>query len=266
VDQLVRATAESFLAATPSRRSLEPEAISRLNAGLLANDSQLEGDLVQPDNLLAAESFVPETVRYGGPALLPANLDYFQLSSAHTFLFRDNTAGLAKNQLLPVAMLELLRPTLGLATSREELLELTRYAAIWAKESGALFVGRGNEAYDRSAPLFRAKVRGRLDNWLACSEGWGPPLAAGGRRLAWEARDLPLPRRQDIAIGQIHMMANRLGLSNLEEIYLGQILVRSLEDLLDGDRELEARVAARFAATDEPEPLAAVRAASLQLA
>lgn len=265
VGDLVRRTAESFFAASPSLLSLAPEDIRRTNANLAANDSQLEGDPVQPDNSLLAAPFVPEAGRYGGAELLPANLDYFQLSSAHVFYFRDLGAGLAKTQLLPLSLLELLRPALGFASCREELLDLARYAAVWAKESGDLFVQRGNEAYERSAPHFHGKIRGRLENFLAGREVWGPPLSAGARRLAWEARDLKPERRRTLAVGQIHMLANRLGLSNAEEIYIGQILARSLDDLL-AEPELAARLAGRLAMTAEPEPLAAAVEASFAFA
>jgi hypothetical protein len=266
LDELVRRTAESFLAASPSRASRDPEEIRRTNANLAANDSQLEGDPVQPDNSLLAEPFVPEAGRYGGRMLLPSNLDYFQLSSADTFHFRDLCANLAKTQILPLCLLELLRPALGFAASRAELLDLTRYAAVWAKEDGDLFVRRGNEAYESSAPLFDAKVRSRLEHFLAGRQEWGPPLAAGARRLAWEARDLDADRRRMLAVGQIHMLANRLGLSNPEEIYLGQILSRSLEAMLDREPDLEDRLAGRLAATDVPAPLAAAVTASFAFA
>jgi len=53
--------------------------------------------------------------------------------------------------------------------------------------------------------------------------------------LAREIAGANAASRERVGTSQMHMTANRLGLSNPEEVYLGRLLVRAARDLLENE-------------------------------
>lgn len=236
VDRQVRERAAEFFLRAPSETVLDEEAIRRENQRLLANDPDGE-DALHPNNSVAELAFHPETARYGGEELLPHSLDLFALSSVEALTLLRTHSNSPKPARLSTALWSLARLALGLASDSGDFLDLVRYAEIWSRGAGALFLSRGDEAFakdpDRICRLLRTEILS------LCHEETGP-LAAAGRRLSREIASAEAALRE-IAVSHIHMTANRLGLNNPEEIYLGRMLGRAGQRLLEAEPEIWER-------------------------
>ncbi len=232
------AAAAAFFARRPAETALDEEAIRRQNRRLLANDPGGAGDeeLIYPNNTLIELPFALEVERYGGEELLGVTLDLFTVSSLHAVAAVAARDGRLKEEGLALAMDDLAALAAGLAAGGEEYLDLLQYAVVWSKGDGALFTQRGDEAYARRPEAYRRVVRGKL-----AAPAAGPRLQEAARHLRREVAGAAAPVRRRIAVGQLHMTANRLGLTNAEEIYLGRMLWRSAEDLRDAEPALWAR-------------------------
>ena len=224
----VESAAADFFRRWPSEVTLTEEEIRRTNRNLLANDSQGE-DVVLPSPSALELPFCFESERYGGQEFAGHSLDLFALSSAHVLSRLAIHAGVPRGRWLPAALRTLAQLSPALAWSGESFLDLIQYAAVWSKGDGVLFVQRGDEAFDRNPVEVCRMLRQEIEAFL----GTGPRslLSQGARRLARLTVEAGPAARREIAVGQIHMTCNRLGLSNAEEIYLGRLLWRAAEQI-----------------------------------
>lgn len=224
----VRDAAEAFFARRPSTRSIPAEAIVRRNTGIVASDPQTGGaaDEVYPDNSIREFAPLFEVDRYGGPGLFPHSLEFFTLSSHETFRFVSAEQERAAGQRLAIAGRLCVDQAWGFARDGDEFTELVAYPSrlftgAWTER----FIQRGDEAFDRNRAVHTRLLR---DELRALTEGasgrLSPALAGGARRLARRVRGEEEGTKWTIGSSQLHMTANRLGLLNPEELYLGQIL------------------------------------------
>lgn len=262
VAERVDAAAEAFFARHPSPQPLAEEAVRRMNREALAGDPQIDpaDDVVRPDNSFRSTPPRFEVARYGGPALFPASLDFFAVSSTWVLRTLAARGDLTPAARLDVAMRAMLRQAWGLADDVAGVGQLGAWATHIFKGVLDGFVTRGDDAFERSRDALCARVRGELQ---ALAEGGAvsgddvhAPAWLGGasRLLARELADADRDRRWKVAWSQVHMTANRLGLRNPEEVYVGRMLQRALAAVAEDDPAFWRTVADahRAQASDRP--------------
>lgn len=226
------AAARSFLTDRPSTSPLGAEEVRRIHRIVLASDPHEHDDSIYPDNSFLAMPFRPEVERYGGPELLRHSLDFFTASSA-TVLHLLDLQGEQPRSRRAVAFQVLACQALSFARGPEDLAVLVRYAIdLWGRalpraitQAERVFAEQ-KHMFDR---LFRHQ-RELLETASLERSGDGevlPRLRAASRLLSRSigaAGAADLATHQRIGGSQLHMTANRLGLSNTEEVYLGRLL------------------------------------------
>lgn len=232
VSAMAEDMASEFFEREPSPTTLTDEEIRSTNRRLLANDVEGE-DEVYPNNSWLRFPFRAEVERYGGYALLEHSLDFFAVSSLDALEF----AATRRGPSLAAITRRLVGLALRLSMGTDDFVELLRYASVWSKNYGALFNQRGDEEFERRREPLLQMVRAEIE---AAVVGTSLPedratLLEGGRRLSVATAGAGKIVRESIAVGQLHMMVNRLGLNNAEEIYLGRMLWRTAERLREID-------------------------------
>jgi len=246
-EERVRREAEAFFARSPSTRSLSADAVRRQNREFLADDPLLTArdDVVRPDNALLRVPVRFEVERYGGPRLFRHSLDFFALSSVHVLRTLVRVGELTPAARLAEASRATLRQAWGLARDARQVGHLVAWATY--AFNGVLdgFAARGDEAFERGRDALCARVRGELEALAEGNErdedgaGW---MGGAARRLAHELRGCGDKQRWRIGSSQVHMTANRLGLRNPEEVYLGRILQRAVNGVMEADPALRRRL------------------------
>jgi hypothetical protein len=228
----VSAASGCFFQRWPSTVTLTEEEIHRTNRNLLANDPAGE-DVIYPNDSALEFPIHIEVQRYGGEALLCHSLDFFAISSCYSLQFLQTHQSGPKASRLASALRILARLAIGLASDRDNLLDLIQYASVWSQQDGVLFVQRADQLFDAAPEASLQVLREEIES-LGGPEP-GSSLLAASRALAREISSAPAPKRHEISIGQIHMTANRLGLINPEEIYLGRLLWRAVTETVASD-------------------------------
>jgi hypothetical protein len=244
---------------------LAAEKVQRENRTIIPFDpfASDADDVVIPDNSVHEAPVGLEVERYGGAALFARSLDAFTLSSIDVLSFLDAAGNQARESSLSEAARALLRQSWGLAGGAGEFVSLVAYAARPAAEALQRFVVAGEEAYERRRESLQTLVRDELA-LMSARDAYSPRYAAAARRLGWEIRALERGRRARIASGHIHMTANRLGLRNPEETYLGRMMERAVADLVHAEPRFWQRAWASREVEPPPEPgLSAQVAAAL---
>jgi hypothetical protein len=231
VAEAVERQARNFLANQPSTSKSSPDSILRFNQEILASDAHEFDDSAYPDNKLLAFPFRPEIERYGGPALWRDSLDFFAISSATVLELLGRYGREPRPRQLALAFRVLACQALCFAGNDEDLVSHLRYAVdLWGgkmpraleKAERVLVEQRGtfDQLFERELFLLKAGA-GAV---AGAGEEAKAQLGEAARRLAWIVRAADRDVRQRIGTSQLHMTANRLGLSNAEEVYLSRIL------------------------------------------
>ena len=228
VEEKVRAAASSFLARWPSTESRDEETIRRINRTILANDPHEHEDAIYPDNHLMAAPFRPEVERYGGWALLPRSLDFFAVSSVKALRFCTRHADATRARQLSFACRLLARQLGSFAADDEEAFAVL--AAFIASRKLAPILPYGDRAYEERRDNFLSLLTVEFEA-LSTPQVASDLDDAASRQLSWEAREADAETRCRIGASQLHMTANRIGVTNAEEVYLGRILERATQDL-----------------------------------
>lgn len=227
----VEDTAAVFLNNHPSIESMDEERVLRESRILFAMDPEEDGRVqVYPNNsgLLFPVRF--EVERYGGTEFFPSSLDFFAMSSVTALEFLTPSQVESRGRRLLGIFRLLARQAFGFATGEEELLTLFGYAlAFWPSLSH--FAGRGDEVFDARREQFCEILVTEVES--ATHDPF--PLTDFARRLQQEIARADPQVRQRILLSQMHMTANRLGLLNPEEVYLGRLLTRSALALAEAE-------------------------------
>lgn len=230
VAEAAEAAARSFLTDRPSTSPFGAEEVRRIHQVVLASEPHEHDDSIYPDNSFLAMPFRPEIERYGGPELLPHSLDFFTASSAAVLDLLEGQ-GEPPRSRRATAFQVLACQALSFARDPADLAVLVRYAIdLWGgampralAQAERLYAGQPG-LFDR---LFRNQ-REQLEEAAPLGRpGAGrilPRLRAASRLLSRSIGAADLPTHQRIGGSQLHMTANRLGLSNAEEVYLCRLL------------------------------------------
>lgn len=226
------AAARSFLTDRPSTSPLGAEEVRRIHRIVLASDPHEHDDSIYPDNSFLAMPFRPEVERYGGPELLRHSLDFFTVSSATALhlLGLHDLRGEQPRSRRAVAFQVLACQSLSFARDPADLAVLVRYAIdLWG---GAMprAIAQAERVFAEQKHLFDRLFRHQREQQEAASldrPAAGeilPRLRTASRLLSRSIAAADLATHQRIGGSQLHMTANRLGLSNAEEVYLCRLL------------------------------------------
>ena len=211
-----------FLARHPSTASLPAAELERHQAAFLI-DSQESDTAIYPDNSLVEMPPIFEIERYGGPELFPAALDFFGISSLEALAFLANSRVTPAAKLTTRRLRFLIRQAGGFAEDDAEFERLVGYALDTWGEAMPTLVQRGDETFDKQPEALVNLVLVELANLAAAP----PPLAVAASALRRQVSGASSEVRTRLLSSQLHLSANRLGLLNPEEVYLGRILVRA---------------------------------------
>jgi hypothetical protein len=227
IESRASAAASAFFERCPSVTPKPEEEVRASNRTLLATDPNEHDDAVYPDNSLRIFPFRPETDRYGGPALLDCSLDFFAGSSVSCLELLAAHQGAPWSRRSPGVFRILARLALGFSRTVGELRALLDYPTFTWGESLSAIAREGDGAFERNRKAYCRLFQSALDDLFAPA----PPLEIElARALGREVRETALPVRRTVLSSHLHMTANRLGLSNLEEVYLGRILWRAADE------------------------------------
>lgn len=205
-------------------------------------------DAGYPDKSLLRFTFEPEVERYGGERLLAHSLDYFFMSSVSALGFLAAHSWKSWSGQLPRAMALLVQQARGFAQDQNEFLDLFTYRLPVEPAVAESVCARGDAVFEAQRDAFRSLLLREMNVHSAHGEA--------SRRLSWEIRDAEPAVRRQIGTSQIHMTANRLGLSNPEEIYLGRIVCRAVQEVAEAEPESWNRLLERMADRQREAPLA----------
>jgi hypothetical protein len=235
VEESVDRAASVFFERWPSETPMADDVVRRNNEALVAGELEGSVDSVYPDNSCRRSPFEPEVERYGGPALIQASLDFFALSSIEALRFVAEQAEKSAGRRLALAFRVLLRQALGSAEDGEALLGLLEYSVRYWGDVLAPIVAQADKAFEQGPPTFLTLFREEMENLagrLQADERTAAPEGEAARSLAWEVREASPVDRGRILTSQLHMTANRLGLKNVEEVYLSRLLGRAGQDVM----------------------------------
>lgn len=245
VEGAVRRAAEELFRRRPSERSLSEEELRERNRQILAHDPNETDDAVYPDNSVQVVGFDPETGRYGGSERLSVSLDFFTASSLEALSFHRLCGEQPRSRQLTAALRVLLGLAWGLSTTADQLVELAGYAQRERDPLVEAVLDRGDQAFAGQEEQLVAVASSDLgdleqeaDAGAPGKRGWFPEAAR--RFVASIAAGTP-PAGQ-VLVSQLHMTANRLGLTHPEEVYLSRLLTRSLERVEEREPELWRRL------------------------
>lgn len=251
VEESLQATAARFLQRWP------PQPLPDTGPGEAAH-----GLRPHPDGVLLPFPFEPETERYGGAELLPHSMDFFAVSSVRVLELVAARGDETPGRRLAGALRLLLQQAVGFARDEAELWSLLSYRLPMAKGLEAAVHEFGDRRFEVLREDYRALFLREAEAVAAATHA-DPPAASGAwfveaaRRLSQAVRPAAPDARWQIGTSQMHMTANRLGVSINEEIYLGRILWRAARDLAETDPAswralVEALAAGRHAAARRP--------------
>lgn len=247
---LLESTAAEFLARHPSKTAWSEDKVLSQNAQILANAGHEgeEEDGIYSDNSFLAFPVRFEVERYGGPGLIGASLDFFAVSSVTALRFLAAHTGRSSGGRLPGIFRILTRQAFGLSRDVDEILDLVEYAReFWPYL--ALLSSRGDQVFEAQRETFRRLVAAEIS-----ALGKPTPEMMAAQRLAQETASAETGTRRRILKSQMHMSANRLGLLNPEEVYLGRLLWRALHDLAESEPALWSKLRDNLISRREEDP------------
>jgi hypothetical protein len=218
VEDLLARAAGDFLARWPSGDVQE----GRIDLAEAIPQDRAD-DAGYPDNSLLRFTFEPEVERYGGERLLPCSLNFFFVSSVSALDWVAAHFQKPWASQLPRALSLLVQQARGFAHDEREFLDLFTYRLPVMPAVAESVCARGDAVFEAQRDVFMTMVFCALNETSALGEA--------ARCLSREIQAAAPDVRRQIGTSQIHMTANRLGLSNPEEIYLGRIVCRAVREI-----------------------------------
>jgi Lantibiotic biosynthesis dehydratase C-term len=252
VREAVHRDGESFLRAHPSPAAVPEPEIRKMIESRGQQDPREGEDVVFEDNALLEIPFEPETERYGGADLLSGSLDFFARSSARALQLLTRQASTAKGDWLAVALRLQVRHQLGFARGVEELKSFISARQAGASESASRIRMHADQVFERNEGRLPLLVRNEIERLAGDLSPLDDSEAA--RQLSHQLADAAEATRLNVFRSQIHMTANRLGLRNVDEVYLARLLWRALQRLEAADAAAWSRLGDLLARRAERSP------------
>jgi hypothetical protein len=230
-DAIFAEEALKFIARCASRAPLPEEKIRINNRSLLGLDPavNLNDDQVYPDNSYRSFPIEFEIERYGGIFKFRDSLDFFTLSSIHIFklLSRPNESdSWRRSAMLNLAM----RLAWGFSAGDPDMfVDLAGYGVKLMGDRFGPCVDYGDQIFTRRASELVPALKNKIDCLVAFPNSHEADWLTGAScQFAVHFSELQKPHFREIAASHMHMTANRLGISNADEVYLSRLLWRAV--------------------------------------
>ncbi|MEM8933558.1 MAG: lantibiotic dehydratase C-terminal domain-containing protein [Acidobacteriota bacterium] len=241
IDALIDDSARRFFTEHPSTDARSSDEIRQRNQSMAGDDPSADFDSVYANETVERFDFEPEVERYGGPEHLESAYDLFAVSSTMAVDAVAALADVPPARWLATKLRYLAHQAIASSDDPAMLDHVLAYPMrLWGSVQPRV-IERGDAAFEKQHRAFAALVWREADTWrrgehveMPGAHWLGPATRAITRRLR---RD-PAVDVGEIAVSQLHMSANRLGINNAEELYLCRILERAVAELADTDPEL----------------------------
>lgn len=198
---------------------------------------------------VTCSSYELETERYGGDGALPHSLSFFAVSSTHALAFEREFGHLSRSRQITLTLCFLLWQAWGFAGDKDELMNLISYYELGVTKYPEM-VKLAEETFRRSGKGLTELIGQELQRLIALDEEGGElvslasagSLVAASRALSTAVGDLEPEARWSVGSSQMHMTANRLGLTNPQETYASQILCHAMSEIAASDPTLWRQV------------------------
>lgn len=229
----IETNATRFFAKNPSPTTLTDDEIRRSDEFILATDPNERATGIVPSPSVCVRPFVPETQRYGGPDLLAHSLDYFGISSAHVLRFLERHADSPQTKRLPAIVRHLVAEAAGFAANADEALHILAPHVEGFGDGMQRLLERADNTYQSQTAGFGQLVRDALESndVLTTAAMLGASIHANSTET-----------RLRIARSQVHMSANRFGLTNVEEAYIRRMAWLATNAVFVEETSLRARI------------------------
>lgn len=230
INEALLEAAKRFFKHQPSTNSIGKDEILKHNTYIYGSE-QDNAEKIRPDNYIEKCAFQPEILRYGGKELLPHSLEYFAISSVIAIRNAIHTQELSRSLALANAFRIMAAQALGLSLSEDDLLIALNYARYHSfqsegpqKKGAAVFEDR------------RAQITHNLQEQIKLScQRKDDLLLSTSHSLALRISTVPVNVKLRVMLSHMHMTANRIGLTNSEEVYISHILWRAAHALRHSD-------------------------------
>lgn len=232
VHEAVTRAVARFFTRWPSLATLPEQVVRERSEGLRAIDPHELDTKLYGDNTCVSVEPSFEVMRYGGKERLQHSLDYFAISSAYAI---EVVWKLRDTPRLGAAMRSYIWQAWGFAKDGAEFMALLGYARVY-------WEGLWREAAE-NAEVFFEQRRERMCQLLAdelevvatCATDEDSPmlgrLAGGAQLVGSHIRVTERGLRLSIGMSHMHMTANRIGLTNIEEAHVGRVLRRAVNEV-----------------------------------
>ncbi len=239
LEPLVCDAAADFLARFPSPKLVPEDVIRRNNRKILSWDRHEHDDTIRPDGTVESVPFRPEIERYGGQDLIDHSLEFFALSSIKTLDFLAAHQQEPRSHRFPRILRLLFQQSWGSSGDELDLRRLLGFAIEAWGDSLKKSLDQADRTFESRRFELDALIQEEIEKRLM---GEDPPaLTRAAARLSRRLAATDAATRELVMQSQLHMTANRLGLTNAEEVYIGRLLSRAFEDLLEIEDDLARR-------------------------
>ena len=228
IDDYVSSVAQAYFEHRPSRTLLTESDIRKTNQSMLIVDPFAE-DVAYPNNSIQRVQFLPEVSRYGGYDHLSDSLSLFAFSSI--WAIQSLTfAPLSRGDILWNGLRSLLQQAVGFADNDQELLAIVEQPLVDSGNHLNPIKQKACAEFLQKKENFMRGVAAELS--LKQNDGYCLSENSVCHQFSHTLRKLSPDKMHSIITDHIHMTANRLGLSNLEEVYISKLLSLCLRALI----------------------------------
>ncbi len=233
----------AFFAANAQTRTLSALELRHMTDVVLANDPTERDGAIYPNRTVRDAPFEPELERYGGLDVFNRSLDYFAVSSRRALRFLHAHGGATRAKQLPWLLRVLVAEAIGFAGFTDETPLLLAASFSGREDVFAQLIRRGDRLVEEHGSVLLRVLRTDIDAFL---HGTSPLGAIDPSATAYDLSSAlageTLATRRRILASHLHMSANRLGLDNAEEVYLGRAASRLVHSMIEERTSLRESV------------------------
>ena len=234
VRSILDRVSEEFFSKSPSMNGISDSEILKMSQAL--QDDDPFGDVeVYPNNSVVECDFFPEIERYGGKDALVYSLNFFMISSVDTMCWLAKNASVTRGKRLSYGYRLVARQALGFAGAAGVGGLIDSYInSLWAGNS-SLLEEKALKHFEERRKSLKYLLDAELESYSRMRVGRARNsgeslLGKASARLGRLKNSIPPSMWTRIATSQIHMTCNRLGLTNIEEVYIGYLLKSSISE------------------------------------
>lgn len=231
LEALAQRRSAEFFETCPSMVSVPPERIALESAAILRYAPLESDDGIYPDNHLELFAFRPEVERYGGVSLLPAAFEMFEASSLAALGALLRGRGSRRTKQMVRFFQLLFCQAMGFSDDGSAIGDWMVFSDYFRPRSEAVV-----EAADRVFDRQGRQLADLMERELA--DPSFPLILGAASRFVRAVKVASSEVARRALMSQLHMTANRLGITNREEIYICRLMERAWDGVSQGLRDV----------------------------